>query len=203
MQIQKEEIRKVIVEKAMEEFIVKGFKDASMRVIARNANVGLSNIYNYFRNKDELFAEVLQPAIKAIDNTLNDHNNSENLTLDYFSTDDYQRRDLNRMVTLVETYRSELDLLIFKSSGSSLQNFRDQVTDRSTSMGQEYLRKMKEKYPEISVDVSPFFIHVMSSMWLNIMAEIISHSLTHDQITKFISEYIEFGTAGWQKLMKV
>ena len=203
MQIQKEEIRKIIVEKAMEEFIARGFKDASMRVIARNANVGLSNIYNYFRNKDELFTEVLSPTIAAVEKMIKEHNGDGNLTTDFFHSPQMQQTELARMVNLIETYRWGLQLLLFKSAGSSFENFRETVTEKSMKMGYEYLMKMKEKYPKISADVSPFFIHFMSSMWLTIMSEIITHELTHEQIIRFISEYIEFGTAGWQKLMKV
>ncbi len=203
MQTKKENIRQQILEIARDEFTMHGFKDTSMRVIALKAGITLSNIYNYFRNKDEIFREILYPLIGAIEKTLSDHNSNDNLTLDYFSTDDYQSRDLKRMVTLVENYKTELKLLLFKSSGSSYENYREEITLRNTEMGLEYLKKMKEKHPSISVDVSTFFVHVMSSMWLNIMAEIISHSLNHEQITKFISEYIEFGTAGWQKLMKI
>lgn len=203
MQIPKEEIRKIIVEKAMEEFIARGFKDASMRVIARNANVGLSNIYNYFRNKDELFTEVLSPTIAAVEKMIKEHNGESNLTTDFFHSPQMQQTELARMVNLIETYRWGLQLLLFKSAGSSFENFRETVTEKSMKMGYEYLMKMKEKYPKISADVSPFFIHFMSSMWLTIMSEIITHELTHEQIIRFISEYIEFGTAGWQKLMKV
>lgn len=203
MQIQKENIRKLIIAIARDEFVTHGFRDASMRRVADKSGVTLSNIYNYFKSKDDLFSEILQPVLTEIDGTLRKHNNEENLTLDYFSSDDYQRRDLVSMVTLVESYKIELSLLLFQSAGSSYENFREQITERNAEKGQEYLLKMKEKYPKISIDISPFFIHVMGSMWVNILAEVVSRSLSHDELTQFISEYIEFGTAGWQKLMKI
>ena len=52
MQKLKNDIRKQVIIQAKKKFIAKGFKDASMRTIAKNAEVGLSNIYNYFKNKD-------------------------------------------------------------------------------------------------------------------------------------------------------
>lgn len=63
MQFKKEDIRQTIIDKAREEFLIKGFKDASLRTIAKDAGVGLSNIYNYFKNKDDLFCEVLAPTL--------------------------------------------------------------------------------------------------------------------------------------------
>lgn len=203
MQIQKEDIRQKIIEIASDEFIINGFSDASMRVIAARSGITLSNIYNYFKHKDELFAEVLKPTLDALETMIKEHNGEENMTTEFFHSQEMQQSELTKMVNLIETHRPYLQLLLFKSAGSSLENFRKEITRTNCVMGQEYLVKMKEKYPEISVDISPFFIHFMSSMWLNIMTEIISHSLSHDQITKFISEYIEFGTAGWERLMKI
>ncbi|MBP1619086.1 MAG: TetR family transcriptional regulator [Bacteroidetes bacterium] len=202
MQIKKEEIRQRILEIACDEFIINGFRNASLRVIAGKSSIALANIYNYFKNKDELFTEVVQPVLDAINDLLTKHNNDEKLTTEYFYSAEQQHRELVRMVDMIEKHREGLSLLLFKSAGSSQENFREQLTRKSMSMGQEYLVKMKEKYPEISIDVSPFFLHFMSSMWLNIMSEIVVHTLTHEQITKFFSEYIKFGTAGWRELMK-
>jgi hypothetical protein len=46
-------------------------------------------------------------------------------------------------------------------------------------------------------------MHTASAWWLAIMGEIVTHNLSHEQITQFISEYIEFGVAGWKQLLKV
>ncbi|MBP1664121.1 MAG: transcriptional regulator, TetR family, partial [Bacteroidetes bacterium] len=73
MQTKKENIRQQILEIARDEFTMHGFKDTSMRVIALKAGITLSNIYNYFRNKDEIFREILYPLIGAIEKTLSDH----------------------------------------------------------------------------------------------------------------------------------
>ena len=59
MRVLKDDKYKSILRAARKEFILRGFKDASMRTIAKDANVGLSNIYNYFKNKDEIFLEIV------------------------------------------------------------------------------------------------------------------------------------------------
>ncbi|MFA6871618.1 MAG: TetR/AcrR family transcriptional regulator [Bacteroidaceae bacterium] len=38
-----------------------------MRNIAKNTGVGLSNIYNYFKNKNEILEEVLKPLLQALE----------------------------------------------------------------------------------------------------------------------------------------
>lgn len=203
MQIQKDNIRRVILDVARSEFMEKGFKDASMRTIALKAGVVLSNIYNYFRNKDEIFCEVLSNLLNAIDSTMEKHNSPDYISIDIFSSDEYMRSQIDMFVELVESHKENFKLLLFKSAGSSLENFRDEITDRHTKIGVEYIALMKKKYPEINGDISDFFIHTMSSWWISIIAELVMHDLSHNAIEDFIREYMEFGTAGWKKVMRV
>jgi hypothetical protein len=62
---------------------------------------------------------------------------------------------------------------------------------------------MKIKYPHVNTDVSDFFVHTMCSWWIDILGELVMHDLERKELERFISEYIEYGTAGWKKLMKV
>lgn len=203
MQRKKENIRQIILHVSKDEFLMSGFKDASMRVITRRSGVSLSNIYNYFRNKDELFGELLQPLLQDMKKAINEHNNPENITPDYFTADRYQQEELKMIVGLLEQYHDELNLLLLKSDGSSFANYKHKIADRNTEMGLEYLQKMKEKYPHVNTDVSPFFAHTISAWWITILCEIVSQKLSHEELTQFMSEYIKYATAGWKKLMEI
>ena len=55
MQYPKDDIQKEILKAAEKVFLENGFPKASMREIAQEAQVGLSNIYNYFKSKDDIF----------------------------------------------------------------------------------------------------------------------------------------------------
>jgi AcrR family transcriptional regulator len=203
MQVQKTDIRRIIIEVAKAEFIEKGYKNASMRTIAKNTGVGLSNIYNYFKSKDEILEEVLKPLLMTFDILLDEHNSTEYISLDIFISKEYQQKQIKVFVDLIFKYREELKLLLFMVHGSSLENFTEEYTNRHTKIGLEYLRKMKGKYPQINTNISDFFIHTISSWWISIIGEIVSHDLKENEIQRFITEYMEFGTAGWKKIMRV
>ena len=203
MQIQKEDTRRIILQVARDEFIKKGFKGASMRNIARNAGVGLSNIYNYFRNKDEIFREVLSGLLNALDRVMEEHNSSKYISIDIFRSEEYMRNQIDLFVELINNYKEDFKLLLFKSSGSSLENYREECTELHTRIGKEYIALMKEKYPAINACISEFFIHTMSSWWISIISELVMHDLSHRELEDFIREYMEFGTAGWGKVMRI
>jgi TetR/AcrR family transcriptional regulator, cholesterol catabolism regulator len=203
MQTQKEDVKKYILQTARNEFVKKGFEGTSMRTIAKKTKVALSNIYNYFRNKDEIFREVLSGLLCAIDSTMEKHNSPDYISVDIFNSEDYMRSQINMFVELIENYKEDFRLLLFKASGSSLENFRNEITDKHTQTGIEYIALMKQKYPEINGEVSEFFIHTMSSWWISIIAELVMHDLSHKALEDFIREYMEFGTAGWKKVMQL
>lgn len=203
MQIQKENIRKNILDVARNQFLEKGYKAVSMRQIAALANIGVSNIYNYFENKDDILVAILSPLLSKIEYFLKNHNQDKSLTIDVFVNQKHQREMIETFLDLIMQYRAELNLLFFKCAGSSLENFHDEYTDKHTLLAIEYLNKMKVKYPQINNKISLFFIHTMSAWQMAIFGEVVSHDdLTNEDIEAFLSEYIEFSTAGWRKIMK-
>jgi AcrR family transcriptional regulator len=203
MQIIKENIYDTLLNIARQEFLEKGYKNTNMRTIAQKSGVGLSNIYNYFKSKDEIFQGVLTPAITALEKTIEKHNSEANLSVHIFESQEYLKQQTQFFVELILKFKHELRILLFKSHGSSLEDFKEKFIDHQTNTGLEYLKLMKKKYPHVNTDVSDFFVHTMCSWWIGILGELVMHDLERKELERFISEYIEYGTAGWKKLMKV
>ncbi len=69
-QSKKKEIRRKLIEAAVELITAKGYRAATMRVIARQAGVGEATIYNYFATKEKIiyayFEERLESTLKDI-----------------------------------------------------------------------------------------------------------------------------------------
>lgn len=203
MQRKKDEIREIILQAARSEFLKRGFEDSSMRNIARKSGVGLSNIYNYFKSKDEIFREDLSKLLRTMDLVMKDHNSASNVDLFLFDSNGYGAGQIKMFVDLIYLYREDFKLLFFKSSGSSLENYREECIARQTAIGKEYLSLVKKKFPDTSLKISDFFIHTMSSSWMSSIAEIVMHDLSRDDIEIFIDEYLKYEIAGWKKIMNI
>ncbi len=73
MQYQKQEIKNSILLHAQDEFFEKGFKDASLRSIAKKADTTLGNIYNYFKNKEAILDELVSEEYEFIKSFIKNH----------------------------------------------------------------------------------------------------------------------------------
>ncbi|PIE99780.1 MAG: TetR family transcriptional regulator, partial [Maribacter sp.] len=119
MQIQKTDIRKTILEVARRSFLENGYRKTSMRTIAKEANVTLSNIYNYFKNKDEILEVILQPVLGDIEQLFNRYNDPYYATTNWIEVDDISEiKEFKEHVKLIITYQKEFDLLLHNCSGS-------------------------------------------------------------------------------------
>lgn len=202
MQTKKDNIRNIILASAKDLFLEKGYNNVTMRSIAHLAQIQVSNIYNYYKNKDDLFKAVVLPGIQGMMCMLNEHNDEKNMTRDVFTNRDFQKEMFHDIYHLVTNYRDQLYLLFYQSAGSSYFDYKNTLINIQTQVSADYFIIMKEKYPELTTTFSHFFIHTMCAWWITIIEEIISHHrITPEEIEQFISEYIRFATAGWKELM--
>lgn len=60
MQVLKEEIREKIIDTATRLFYERGFEETSMRQIAQGVDMSASNLYKYFKNKEDIFNDIVK-----------------------------------------------------------------------------------------------------------------------------------------------
>jgi len=200
MRVLKDEKYNSILQTARDEFIRKGFKDASMRDIAKVSDVGLSNIYNYFRSKDEIFAAVVKPARDSLYVFVSDKHTERYIDFNFMSTMSYQEETVEDYIRLLEKYKEEYCLLLFHSEGSSLKNFREDLTEYLTEVSFNHMKLVEKHFPHVR-PVSPFFVHALCAFMVSVVGEIITHDLSREKIREFFREYFKFEIAGWRELI--
>ncbi|QZE15773.1 TetR/AcrR family transcriptional regulator [Halosquirtibacter laminarini] len=203
MQIKKAEQRNNIIEAACQEFYSNGFKGSSMRNIAQNADVSLSNIYNYFKNKDEILIQILKPLMTEITSMLGEHNDSSKLDTTVFYLDSFIEEGADYYMNLVTMYKKELKLLLCDCEGSLYESFREDFIGLQCDIGRAYLKEMKQKYPDINANISSLFVRNISSWFVEILSELVCNDYPLDKMRTFFEEYVLFSTAGWKKIMNI
>lgn len=124
MQYLKDEIRNNIIAAAIKEFTEKGYKDASMRVIASDAGVAIGNVYRYFKNKDELFNSIVGPVYTQFTSMVFDlYQTQDTLPEMQLMTEDIT----DKIMEFYDKYQTELLILIDKSMGSKYEDIKDEL----------------------------------------------------------------------------
>ena len=194
MQVTKDYIKKNIQEAASKLFLEKGYPNVSMREIAETAQVGLSNIYNYFKNKDEIFQNVVQPALSAFDRIL--QMPFSNHASNGFSAASFQHDVVAVYLLLIRNYRSEINLLLFHAHGSALQNFKDEFTERITA---KFKESLSQRPNSSGAEATDFSIHLHSVWLFTLFEEILKCDAPDEELEAKINDYIHFESQGYRE----
>lgn len=204
MQVIKESTRALLLSTARKAFFEKGYEAVSMRELSERSGVSLSNIYNYFRSKEDLLGAVLAPLLRALDGLLVDHSDPENNSPNWFISEKYRKDTVNELVGIVVRYRQELKLLLSSSQNTRFQDYYDDWIDRSSQLGVAYMRGLSRGYPDVYTDISFEFMHFSSACWLMVMREAVQRDgLTRADVERLLEEFVEFCIGGWARLMRV
>lgn len=205
MQIKKDYTREQIVEVAKQVFMTKGYTKTSMRDIAAGVGIGVSNIYNYFKSKDELFRHIVAPLLKELERMMYEHHNVNDQ--DQFvryaqgDGDDMLTEHVQSYMKLINNHRDELKLLLYQAQGSSLENYIDEYTEKCTQQVLTLMNEFKRKYPHFGVIHTPFTYHIHLVWMFNFISEVIKHQLKPQEIQQALEDYMAFEFIGWRALL--
>jgi len=205
MQIKKEYTREQIVTVGKRVFLRKGYAKTSMRDIAKGCGIGVSNIYNYFNSKDELFRHIVTPLTTELERMMHDHHNVR----DHEQFMKYARGENNELMmdhvqeylSMINNHRDELKLILYQAQGSTLENYIDVYTDECTKEVLRFMKAFKRSYPDFRVNLSPFTYHIHMVWMFNFISEVIKHDLKPQEMKKAIEDYIQFEFSGWRAIM--
>lgn len=202
MQTKKNSIKKLIIDAARCEFLEKGVKNTSIKDISSKSGVSVGNIYNYFKSKDDIFITVLAPSIKALKTFLDMELDEKFIDKKIFDEDLCIESTYKDFIDIMINYRKEIKLLIYESQGTPLEHFFEEYLELQQKNSKKYLELMKEKYPEINIDISELFLKGGGLMWMSIMKTLADEdNLSESDAKDFVKEYIKFVGGGWRCIL--
>ncbi len=201
-QVKKDEVRQSILRAARKEFILFGFQGANLRDIAQRADQKPGNIYNYFKNKDDLFRGVVAETLDAIETGMQFIKDWRPSEIQPAYTLEDERRTLLQIIAFVDRYRDDVYLIAFKAQGSSLSPLKEELISESKRV---FARTISEvvnfsggKY---SYTPSEFFFASLNRYFLESMLEMVRLEMTYDDMVAYIDEMLVFYYHGLLALM--
>ena len=188
MQVLKEEIREKIKKVAIDEFEKNGYQKTTMRGIASRADLTVGNLYRYFKNKDDLFDTLLQPAFQEIYHFISDFSHTEEDEL-------YRKKEKHNFIkafqrALIDIYskhRAELVILLNGSKGSHMENAREKIVHLIID------RLKQEIFPKMENDIKPvddFLAEVFSTSFIEGISLVLSKYKDKEKTKELFVKYI-------------
>ena len=187
-----------------EEFLEKGYEDASIRSIGARAGMTSAGLYRHYADKEAMFNAMVEPLIDSIESWTRNHRESKfSIISEGVPEDDLFGEtfiDLIREVILPR--RDEFILLMSRSNGTKYENF---IHDFVVSNQKEFLKAIrylkKKGYPAKELDEE--VLHMLLSAYITACFEPIIHNYNDEKIEKYLDTVREFFMPGWLKIMGI
>ncbi len=192
-----------ILQAGKAEFLQKGFKNASLRSIAREAGVTTGAIYGYYPDKAALFdALVSEPA-----NRLKEWYFSVQRKFDAFPADykekqmhSYTSDALEELVRYLYRHFDAFKLVACRSAGTAYEHYVDSLLEIETEHTRRFiqaLRSLGRDIPDIDDDMS----HILSSAFYSGIFETVAHDMPEERALLYVRTLNKFYSAGWDAIL--
>lgn len=173
VQILKKERKEKIERAALDEFMLKGFLNASMRSIAQNAQISTSNLYNYFESKEKLFYSITDEVYIIINNLVKDLTQTER----EIGRENFFERVSNLIAkpirNLIKNHREKFLLIMEGSQGTKYENFQEKLVIIIEKHFTEHLLAIETTVTQDLADT--FIFHILARNLLEGLLEISRH----------------------------
>ena len=188
-QVLKENVRNDILNSAKDEFLYKGVKEASMRDIAKGANVTVGNLYRYFHSKEEIAYTIIHRPLLLISQEI------ERITDEKVSFNkevvsiDFKEKNIQDMLIQIADVITDIykeypkEMLIFMRDDESNERFKNWLT-----MVVSVLLKESAKVKFSSADIRDTYAYAISTSIFYGIKECFIDDF--DKTRELISEYL-------------
>lgn len=173
---------------AKKEFLEKGYKDASLRVIAQAAGTSTGSIYTRFKDKAGLFNAIVGPAadqLKDMFVEIQENFHSLDDSTQEAEMGEYTSRHQMEMLEYIYDHFDEFRLLLDCSDGTRFSGFVDELVDIEVEYTYKYMEVINCESVKSGV-VTEDFIHIIVTAYFNGMFEVVRHNMSRDDARKYI-----------------
>ncbi len=195
-----EKVRKAV----KEEFLEKGYEDASIRSIGARAGMTSAGLYRHYADKEAMFNAMVEPLIESIKEWTGKHTNKKYALLDGKLSGDeiFGETFVDLVKDVILPRRDEFVLLISRSAGTKYEHFIHDYVEDNQKEFMEAIRCLKEKGYQ-TAELREEELHMLLSAYLTACFEPIIHDYDDAKVLKYLDTVQEFFMPGWMRIMGV
>ncbi|MDO4541434.1 MAG: TetR/AcrR family transcriptional regulator [Bacillota bacterium] len=199
------ETQKKILTIGKKAFLAKGFKDASLRGIVKEAGFTQGAFYGYYPDKAALFdalvseaADSLMVQFKAAQKAHydlipeNKTAQSRDLSTDY----------LNHFIGYIYDNYDAFKLVVCCSEGTKYANYIHELVEIEVAQTESYYQRLRQ-LGKLEGTVSRNLHHMITSAYFTAVFETVVHDMTREQAVDYVNELAIFFNYGWSGLLRL
>lgn len=201
-----EETKKQILKAATGEFSAHGFENASLRHICTKAGVTTGALYAYFRDKDDLFANVISPVTGYVLRLLHAHYQAELAATseNSLSEEDEDMLAVQNILGFYYENTALCQIVLQNQEHSAVCAFFDDLMQRMDQQTLLLLRQMRGgRAANVGATLDPATVHWFSHLQVDAVLHVISHDLGRVSAEKQLKQMIRFLRAGFVSLLQI
>lgn len=198
------ETKRKLLDSAKKEFLEKGYMQASLRSICKNAGVTTGALYFFFQDKEDLFASLVEEPLGKLYEVMAEHYQEEREQAEkgLTSKEDFSG-DLEAARMIIHymyQYYEEFQLVLTKSQGSKFEQSIDyfvNITEKHYRYFADVVSKRKRIEP-----VSDYMIHWIAHMHIDLFVHLLTHEKSEEAAMKYMKSIIQYLFSGWNGLVQ-
>ena len=193
-----------ILECATKEFLEKGYTDASLRTIAANAGTSTNSIYVRFKDKEGLFAAIVEPVAEEF------LSRCLNMQETFHSFDsEVQRQEVGKyssdaMLDMMDYVYDHFDaflLLLEASHGTKFQHFIDGLVFMEEEYTWKWLEATGSRLKQEGKLTAELY-HMMVTAYFEGIFEVVRHGIGREDAKKYVAMMGEYHHAGFLAIVE-
>ena len=193
-----------ILEVGKKEFLAKGYKDASLRGIVKEAGFTQGAFYGYYKDKAALFDALVAPAANGL---IDQFKAAQDAHFDLIPQDktntsmalstEYLRKFLGYIYDNFEAFK----LILCCSDGTKYSSFVHDLVTLQVKESERYFAQLHSK-DKLEGEVSRELHHLITSAYFTAVFETVAHGMPREKAFDYAKELSTFFNCGWDGLLK-
>lgn len=194
-------IKSKLLKYAKEEFLEKGYENASTNMICKNAGLTTGALFNRYKNKEELFFAVVNPVIKPIQKWMQEQCQF------FFEQSADERSQLRAkpyyiyFIDYIYKHPEEFKLIIVSSNKKYYDDFLDFFVDLETKTILRYISEVGV-VTHSNKKLIERIVHISMTAYFNAIFEVVKHSIPKKEALKIAENLNLFFRSGIDDLIK-
>lgn len=197
------ETRKHLLECAKKEFLEKGYMKASLRNICKEAGVTTGALYFFFKDKEDLLAELVEKPLRQLYAVMEEHYAAEMRNEDQVAqlelADDGDLEASREIIRRMYANRDTFLLLLTKSQGSRFETWLEEVVDISEQQYRRLCDMVTNATGKPRID--DYMTHWMAHIMVDTFVHLFLHETEESVALKHVDALTRYLIRGWMGMM--